>query len=171
MIFLHSANVPGLPFGTDPTGWLVKISFYWGHTALSVLVFNILWLNASLFWLMLTRLESGGDLPSLCYHSASCREAWHLLFGDSYLLAVSWWPWTSIKSISNSSCSSSTHKTFISVLSNTHVEAYISQATASSFLKPHCHCKHESVQGKEWEGTKPSMADVRQMLIHLEMSG
>lgn len=131
-----------------------------------VLVFNILWLNASLFWLIQDWRE---EEIWLAY--AITVQAWHLLFGDSHFLAVSWWPWTSIRSISNSSCCSSTHKTFISVLSDTHVEAYISQATASSSLKPHCHCKHKSVQGKLWERTKPPMADVRQMLIHLEVSG
>lgn len=34
----------------------------------------------------------GGDLASLCYHRVSCHQTWHLLFGDSHFLGVSWWP-------------------------------------------------------------------------------
>lgn len=97
------AKIPGLPFGKLlQLGDLLGSSIYW-QPALSSQCgwgFNFWCVNANWFWLVLSRGQIW--LVHVAVEPAVC------LFGHSLLVGVSWSPWTSSRSILDSSvhCSS-----------------------------------------------------------------
>lgn len=65
---------------TNQLGDMVSSSIHWqaAQRPLSLprfLIFFFLWPTANWFWLMLMRLEGGGELSSPCYHGGSCHQA------------------------------------------------------------------------------------------------
>lgn len=123
---------------TKPTGCPVKVFHLLTTSTLSSrfgLVSNFLCVNANWLWLMLIRPRGAGDSTSPCYHSASCYWATLPVWGQQGLVGVSWRPWASLGSTSDSSGCRSKHRAFIFVFSSSPVAAYISQTTANPSSK------------------------------------